>query len=105
MLPYAEIIFLLLFPFLVLKRGRQIFVREYRTAYLLLGLWALSQTLTDIFVDAAPANRIKGLARVAFFALDLACVSAVIGTSLRRTKIFAIGLILSLSYSSRAGGR
>ncbi len=104
MLPYAEILFLLSFPFLILKRGKRIFDREYRTAYLLMGLWAFSQALTDIFVDAAPANRIKGLARVAFFALDLACVAAIIGTSLRRTKIFSIGMILSLSYSSRAGG-
>ena len=69
-----------------------------------MGLWAFSQALTDIFVDAAPANRIKGLARVAFFALDLACVAAIIGTSLRKTEIFSIGMILSLCYSSRAGG-
>jgi hypothetical protein len=94
-LPYAEIIFLLAFPVLVLTRGYKIFDRNYRVPYLLLALWAFSQILTDVFVDASAANRIKGLARVLFFALDLACVSAIIGTSLRRTRIFAFGLIFT----------
>jgi hypothetical protein len=97
-LPYTEVIFLLFFPLLVLTQGRRLLDKEYRTAYLLLGLWALSQTLTDIFVETSTASRIRGLARVVFFALDLASISVIIGTSLRRTKIFLLGMILNLIY-------
>jgi hypothetical protein len=103
-LPYSEILFLLCFPYLVLTHRKQAFDKGYRSAYLLLALWVFSQTLTDVFVDASPANRIKGLARVVFFALDLASIAAIIGTSLRRTKIFTLGLVASLLYGAHAGG-
>ena len=49
-------------------------------------------------------NRVKGLARVVFFALDLASIAAIIGTSVRRIRIFAFGMIVNLLYSARAGG-
>ena len=97
-LPYTEVIFLLFFPVLVLTQGRRLWDKEYRTAYLLLGLWVLSQTLTDIFVETSTVSRIRGLARVAFFALDLASISVIIGTSLRRTRIFLLGMIINLIY-------
>ena len=103
-LPYAEVIFLLLLPVLIHTQKRRIFDKEYRTVYLLLGLWALSQTLTDIFVDASPANRVKGLARVVFFAVDLAAISGIIGTSLRRIKIFTLGMIVNFFYTAMIGG-
>jgi hypothetical protein len=70
----------------------------------LLGLWALSQILTDIFVDASVANRVKGLARVVFFAVDLAAIAGIIGTSLRRTKIFTLGMIVNFFYTATIGG-
>jgi hypothetical protein len=109
-LPYTEVIFLLFFPILVLTDGQfitpghRVFDKEYRTAYILLGLWVLSQTLTDIFVNAAPLDRVKGLARVVFFALDLVSIAAIVGTSLRRTKIFALGMVSNYLYSDRYGG-
>ena len=53
-----------------------------------MGLWAFSQALTDIFVDAAPANRIKGLAVQEWCSSlsHLACVAGIIGTSLPKNK-------------------
>jgi len=110
MLPYTEIIFLLFFPILILTQahfltpGHRVFDRDYRTAYILLGLWAFSQTITDIFVNTSPIDRVKGLARVVFFALDLVCIAAIIGTSVRRTKIFALGMVANYLYSDRFGG-
>ncbi len=104
LLPYAEILFLMFFPVLVLSRGRQLLDKQYRTAYLLLGLWVFSQVLTDIFVGTSPINFLKGFARVVFFALDLVSIAAIIGTSLRRTKFFILGMIVNFIYSARAGG-
>jgi len=104
LLPYAEVIFVLFLPLLVLSQRGRLLDKEYRTAYLLLGLWIFSQVLTDIFVDTVPINRAKGLARIVFFALDLVSIAAIIGTSLRRTKIFILGMIVNFVYSARAGG-
>jgi hypothetical protein len=103
-LPYAEVIFILALPVLAVTRGYRIFDRNYRVPFLLLALWAFSQTLTDLYVETSPANRVKGFARVLFFALDLACVNGIIGTSLRRTKIFAVGMIFNFLYIAHSGG-
>lgn len=92
---YSEIILLAIFPALIATRPKAIFRKEYRTVYLLMGLWLLSQIVTDIYVGSPFSNRLKGMARVIFFAIDLAGLSALIGSSLRRIKISFLGFVAS----------
>jgi hypothetical protein len=94
-LPYSEIILLAALPVLIATRPKAIFRKEYRTVYLLMGLWLLSQIVTDIYVHDPFQSRLKGMARVIFFAIDLAGLSALIGYSIRRIKIFYLGLVVS----------
>lgn len=62
---------------------------------ILMGLWLLSQIVTDFYRQAPFGNMAKGEALIAFFGIDLIVLSAVIDKRERRIVYFTIGAILS----------
>lgn len=106
-LPYGEIVVLIMLPYFLMTQRDKIFRKEYRTAYLLLALWILSQSVTDMYVGAPFDNRIKGLARVVFFGLDFAFLSVLIGRDRRRMIAYFLGSFVTVllgAFSQGMGG-
>ena len=98
-LPYSEILTLALLPALLATQAKTIFRKEYRTIYILMGLWLLNQVITDVYRDMPLDNRAKGIARVVFFAVDVMVLSSLVGTNLRRIRLFFLGMAVSYSGS------
>lgn len=94
-LPYSEIFTLVLLPALLATKAKVIFRKEYRTFYILMGLWLLNQVITDVYREMPLDNRVKGVARVVFFAIDLMVLSSMVGTNLRRIRLFFLGMAIS----------
>lgn len=91
-LPLGEIIMLLMLPAVLILRHKKVFQARYKWPYILMGVWLFSQVVTDFYVGTSPVNRARGMARIIFFAIDLAVISALVGTNLRRIKLFALGI-------------
>lgn len=91
-LPIGEIVILGILPAALILRHQRIFQRRYKWAYILMGLWLFSEVISDFYVGTSPVDRAKGMARIIFFGIDLAVASSLIGTNLRRIKLFALGL-------------
>lgn len=93
-LPLGEIIVLLLVPVVLVLRPTRIFQQRYKWPYILMAVWLIGELISDAYVGTSSIDRAKGVARIVFFALDLAVISALVGNSLRRVKAFTVGLVI-----------
>ena len=59
-----------LLPILLLSKGKRAFKREYLWFYVLVGGWLLGTIIADLYFSSPLTNRLKGTARVVFFALN-----------------------------------
>ena len=83
----TEVILIACLPFLLMIRGRLVSRRLFSRVFMMLGLWLLSQILTDIYRRTELQNRMRGTANIVFFMIEIACVGVLL-TSERRKVLF-----------------
>ena len=83
----TELILITCLPFFLLVRGRHLLKPYTIRLLVLLGLWFLSQVLTDAYRAVEMQNRLRGMANIAFFVAEIACFTMLL-TSDRRKTIF-----------------
>jgi O-antigen ligase len=86
--PGNELLVLPLLPLLLLYRGNRAFKREYFWFYVLVAGWLLGTIVADIYTGSPMVNRMKGTARVVFFALNFMALASLVGNNTRRVVIF-----------------
>jgi hypothetical protein len=94
MIPYSEVLALALLPILLVSYRNRIFRKEYQTFYVLLIVWFVAQIVSDFYNGMPLQNRAKGLARIVFFAMDFLAASAIVGRSVRRVRLFFLGMLI-----------
>ena len=88
-LPIAEILMLLLLPFLLAARGRMIFRRDLRVIYVLCALWLFAQIMSDWFHGmTSPYQWMRTYAAIIFFTFDIMMMAALTSGSTRRKLLF-----------------
>lgn len=94
-LPLAEILTAFAFPF-ILQRHPELLKRPgARAILILMGIWLFSQMTSDMVNGFAFADRLKGMARVIFFAIDFVVFSALVGKNVKRIVLLAVALAFS----------
>ena len=91
-LPFCEVLLFPMLPVLFLVQGKRAFRREYLLFYVVTGAWLLGTVIADTYNNIGGYNWIKGLARVAFFALDFMALAILINDKTRRLIIFALSI-------------
>ncbi len=99
-LPGCEVLLFPMLPVLILARGRRAFSREYLLYYLFTGAWLLGTLIADTFAGSPPENRMKGTARVIFFALDFTALAILLNNKTRRMMIFALSIVAVMFYDT-----
>jgi hypothetical protein len=101
----TELILIACLPFFLLSRGRRLLKPEMIQLFVLLGMWLLSQVLTDAYRLVEMQNRLRGMANIVFFAAEIACFMMLL-TSDRRKTIFlasyAVGSIVMARFGPAA---
>ena len=93
-LPVSEVLLFPLLPVALLSRGRRAFKREYLFFYVLVCGWLLGTIIADFYMGSPLTSRLKGTARVLFFALNFIALAMLINDRPRRLVIFAISIAL-----------
>jgi O-antigen ligase len=100
-LPGNEILLLPLLPALLIYKGSRAFNREYRWFLILVAAWLLGTLVADAIVDNYAINRMKGIARVVFFALDFMGLAILINQKPRRMIVFALSIAAVMVFYGR----
>ncbi len=87
----TDALLLLGLPYLIIRRGRLLAARQPRTILFLGVLWLLSQVLTDIVMQSAQQDYLRGWANIIFFIADYTSVFLLLRTN-RRISLYAAGL-------------
>ena len=105
-LPVNELLLFPLLPILLLSKGKRAFKREYLWFYVLVGGWLLGTIIADLYFSSPLTNRLKGTARVVFFALNFMALAILINHRTRRLAIFALSIAVVMISTSLgfAGG-
>lgn len=105
--PIAEFIVIPIAPVVIILQSRRIFKRGMTGIFILMGLWLLGQMLTDAYRRTPANDWMRGWAAIVFFALDLACLAALLERNDRRKVVFltgiAIGSLLSIQFQPIVG--
>ena len=100
-LPGNEILMLPLLPLALLAKGSRAFRREYLLFYILTGGWLLGTIVGDLYLGMPSVNRLKGVARVVFFAFDFMLLAILINNKARRRIVFALSIVVVMFIFSR----
>jgi O-antigen ligase len=98
-LPGNEILLLPFLPVLLVYKGGRAFNREYFWFWLLVAGWFLGTLVADAYNDLPAVNRMKGIARVVFFAFDFMAVAILINRKTRRMIVFSLSILLYFVFS------
>jgi hypothetical protein len=101
-LPGNEIVIFPMLPVILLARGRRAFNREYLWYYVLALAWLLGTLIADVQNNSPAEVRLKGTARVIFFALDFTALAVLLNNKTRRLIIFAISIAFIMYMGSRS---
>src|SRR5450755_3163229 len=94
-LPGTEVLTLsLILPCLV-SRWRRIWSGYNKTILVLMGLWLLSQMITDFYRQSPFESMAKGWAAIVFFSIDLCVATVLLHKNSRRIVIWTVGVIMS----------
>jgi hypothetical protein len=91
-LPGNEILLFPVLPVILLTRGRRAFDRRYLWFYVLTGAWLLGTLIADVYASSPSETRMKGTARVIFFALNFMALAVLINDKTRRIVIFGMSI-------------
>ncbi|HVJ07681.1 MAG TPA: hypothetical protein VM554_04815 [Acidisarcina sp.] len=93
-LPGGEVMTLLVVLPCLLVAWKRIWRGYSKTIFTLMGLWLLSQVVTDFYRHTDFGLAARGFAAIVFFAIDLSVVSALAYKNTRRIILLIIGQIL-----------
>ncbi len=91
-LPVNELLLIPLLPLALLSKGGRAFRREYLWFYILVGGWLLGTLIADSYFSSPLQSRLKGTARVVFFALNFVALAVFINHRQRRFIMFALSI-------------
>ena len=100
-LPGNEILIFPMLPVILLARGRRAFNRTYLWYYVLAFAWLLGTLIADVANNSPTEVRLKGTARVIFFALDFTALAVLLNNKTRRLIIFSISIAFIMYMGSR----
>ena len=100
-LPGNEILLVPFLPVLLLYKGGRAFSREYFWFLILVAAWLLGTLVADAYNDLPAVNRMKGIARVAFFAFDFMALAILINHKTRRMIVFSLSILAWFFSSGR----
>jgi hypothetical protein len=92
-LPGDEVLLLPILPVLLLARGKRAFKPQYFWFYALSAAWLLGTLIADLHAGTPLPSRMKGTARVVFFALDFTILAILINDKSRRMIIFVLSIV------------
>jgi hypothetical protein len=93
----TELVLIICLPVFLLVRGRRLQKRETIRLFLLLGVWFISQALTDAYRSVEMQNRLRGMANICFLAAEIACFAMLLNSDRRKTIFlvsYAVGSIV-----------
>lgn len=90
-LPIAEVLVLLLLPFVIVPMRHRLASRRFRRLFLLVLIGLCSQAVTDIYRHSALLDWLRLDVRYVFFALDLVVLSTLLRGNQRRQVVFFVG--------------
>lgn len=90
----SEIVIISIFPVLFIKHGRKLGKQLPRVFILLALLWLFGQIFTDIVVDAAFNDYIRGWMKIALTIISFSCLFILLYGNERRIILFSAGLIV-----------
>jgi O-antigen ligase len=97
----SEIILLAFLPIFIILHPKRVFRPGLRAIFALMGLWFISQVLTDIYRRTEIQDWMRGDSTIIFFAVDLLSLSILLGNSQRRRIIFIAGLAIGSMIGSK----
>lgn len=89
-----EMILLGMFPFLILNRGRAIWVSLPKTLIVLGMFWLFSQIITDIIRSTPFEDYSRGWSNIGIFLIEFSAIYLLVIKSERRLILFAIGIVV-----------
>ena len=100
-IPGDEVILFPILPLLLLAHGKRAFTRQYLWFYVVTGAWLFGTLVADIYAGSPAENRMKGTARVVFFALDFLGLAVILNNNTRRMIIFSLSIAAVMLYDTR----
>jgi O-antigen ligase len=97
-LPGDEVLLFPVLPVLLLSRGGRAFARQYLWFYVLMAGWLLGTIIADTYVGSPAVSRMKGIARVLFFAFDFMALAILLNNKTRRMVVFALSIVAVMLY-------
>ncbi len=97
----SEIILIAFLPIFIILHPKRAFRPRLNLTFGLMGLWLISQVLTDIYRSTGMQDWMRGDANIIFFAADLLGLSILLGNSQRRRIIFIAGLAIGSIIGSK----
>jgi hypothetical protein len=91
----GDILFLLSAIYLIPKQGQKLLQTQRSIQFILLGVWLLSQIITDVIRLSDSQDYLRGWARIVTFSINLAACYMLLKTN-RRIIIYLLGLSVSL---------
>jgi hypothetical protein len=90
----AEIALMIAFPIFLVLRGRRVMRPELKAVYSLMGLWLLGLIVSDVYNHTETHDRMRGVAIIVFYAINILGLSMLLGGNEKRKVIYAIGLMV-----------
>ena len=84
----AEIVIIVTFPLLLANSARRLRRPHLLRLFALLGLWLLAQVLSDAYNHTVEADRMRGMAGIIFFTVEIAFFAMSLAGNQRRKAIF-----------------
>jgi len=93
-LPVGEVLLLCAMPLLIAFGVKRAFRENLRTVYVLMALWLLGLIVADVYNDTSIVDRMRGMALIVFFGLDLVALCILLGRNERRKLWFFVGVTI-----------
>ncbi|HEY2470436.1 MAG TPA: hypothetical protein VGI45_21755 [Terracidiphilus sp.] len=90
----AEALLLVVFPVLIILRGRRVLRGELKVFYLLMAFWLLGLVIADGYNQIPIVDRMRGVALIVFFGINVLGMSILLGQNEKRKVYYFVGLML-----------
>jgi len=90
----SEILLAISLPILLTMRGKRVFRPELKLIYMFMSFWLLGLIISDAYNQTPPTDRLRGVALIVFFGLNLVGMSALIGRNEKRKILYLVGLMI-----------
>lgn len=87
----AEVLLALAFPILAILRIRRALRPELKMIYVLMGFWLLGLVVADAYNHTPITDRLRGMALIVFFAINLLGMSMLLGHNEKRKILYFVG--------------